>query len=245
MNVLIIGATSGIAQALTRRLAQRGDRLWLAARDKDKLAAVAADARVRGAADVRALAFDAMELGAHDDLVRQADAEAGGLDVVLVAHGVLPEAQRARADVDEALRSLTVNLMSPIAIAATAANLMEARGKGAIIVIGSVAGDRGRQSNYTYGAAKGGLDVYLQGLRHRMHGTGVRVVTVKPGFVDTPMTAHLQKGMLFASADKVAARIQRAIDGNSSGVIYAPGWWRPILFAVRNTPSWLFHRTKL
>ena len=245
MNVLIVGATSGIAQALTRRLAQQGHHLWLAARDKDKLAAVAADARVRGAADARALAFDAMELGAHADLVQQADAEAGGLDVVLVAHGVLPDAQRARSDVDEALRSLTVNLMSPIAIAASAANLMEPRGKGAIVVIGSVAGDRGRQSNYTYGAAKGGLDVYLQGLRHRMHGTGVRVVTVKPGFVDTPMTAHLKKGILFASADNVAARIERAIHRGSGGVIYAPAWWRPILFAVRNVPNWLFHRTKL
>jgi NAD(P)-dependent dehydrogenase (short-subunit alcohol dehydrogenase family) len=168
----------------------------------------------------------------------------GGLDVALVAHGVLPDQARCQADSDEALASLEVNLLSVVALLTPLANRFEAAGGGCIAVISSVAGDRGRQSNYIYGSAKGGLDRFLEGLRNRLFRSGVAVVTLKPGFVDTPMTAGLRQGPLFATARRAGRAVHRAIERRRD-VAYIPWFWRPIMAIIRALPEPVFKRLRL
>jgi len=244
-RVLVVGATSAIAQAVARTYARRGARLVLVGRDASKLEAVRADLVARGAAQADVKVADLSRVEGHPDLVDAADAALGGIDVALVAHGVLPDQARSQASFEDARRTIDVNFTSAASLAHELANRFEKARHGTIAVIGSVAGDRGRQSNYVYGAAKGALAIYLQGLRHRLHGTGVKVLTIKPGFVDTPMTAAFPKGPLWASPEKVARGIVRAIDRGTSGEIYVPGFWRVIMAIIRAVPERLFVRTKL
>lgn len=243
-NVLVFGATSAIAQAAARVMAKDGDRFYLVARGKERLEAVAADLRTRGAAHVWTDVMDANDLHAYEGLVRRADEATGGLDVVLVAHGSLGDQKASEASFDVAHRELTTNFLSVVALLTPVANLFESRRRGVVCVVGSVAGDRGRQSNYVYGTAKAGVSAYLQGLRNRLHHAGVAVVTVKPGFVDTPMTAHLKKGILFASPETVGAGIVRAIRRRRN-VVYLPFFWWPIMFVIRHVPEAVFKRLKL
>ena len=243
-RVLLFGATSAIAQAAARIMAERGDHLYLVARGKERLETVAADLRARGGGDVQTEVLDANDLAACEGVAARAEAALGGLDVVLVAHGTLGDQKASQAGFAAAQRELTTNFLSVVALLTPAANRFEEKRAGVLCVIGSVAGDRGRQSNYVYGTAKAAVATFLQGLRNRLHPAGVAVVTVKPGFVDTPMTAHLPKGILFASPEKVARGIVRAIDGRKD-VVYLPWFWRPILFIIRHVPEAIFKRTKL
>lgn len=242
-RILVVGATSAIAQATARLWAERGAHLFLAARDPARLEAVAADLRVRGAAHVATGTFDALDLHACESLVDRVELAMGPLDVVLVAHGSLGDHAESVARFDAAHRELTTNFLSVVALLTPAANRMEQRRAGVLCVLGSVAGDRGRQSNYVYGTAKAGVATFLQGLRNRLHPAGVAVVTVKPGFVDTPMTAHLRKGFLFASPEKVGRGIVRAVDRRRD-VVYLPWFWRPILFVLRHVPEAVFKRLR-
>ena len=244
-RVLVVGATSAIAQAVGRMYAKRGARIVLVARDASKLEAVRADLAARGAARAEAIVADLAELERHAAIVDEAAAMLGGIDVALVAHGILPDQARCQASFADAGRALHVNFTSAASIAHELANRFEKSRHGTLAVIGSVAGDRGRQSNYVYGAAKAGLAIYLQGLRHRLHGAGVKVITIKPGFVDTPMTAAFRKGVLWASPERVARGIVRAIDRGGPGEVYVPGFWRPIMALIRATPERLFVRTRL
>jgi short-subunit dehydrogenase len=244
LRILVVGATSAIATETARLYAARGARLFLAARHPDRLAAVAADLRVRGAAAVETALLDATDHERCEEVVELAWASFGGLDVALVAHGVLPDQARCQASSADALRSLDVNLMSAIALLTPLANRFEAAHGGCIAVISSVAGDRGRQSNYVYGAAKGGLDRFLQGLRNRLHPAGVAVVTLKPGFVDTPMTAAIPKNPLFASPRRVGRAIHRAIEARRN-VVYIPWYWHPIMCLIRGLPETVFKRLRL
>lgn len=243
-RILVIGATSAIAQETIRIWAARGARLQLAARDAARLDAVARDARLRGAAEVETLRFDALDTASHEKIATQAWETWGGLDIVLVAHGVLGDQAASQRDAREAEAQLRTNLLGAVTILTPLASRFEAQGEGVIAAISSVAGDRGRMSNYVYGAAKAGLDAFLEGLRHRLVHAGVAVVTIKPGFVDTPMTAHLRKGPLFASPGRVARGIVRAIDRRRR-VAYLPGAWRAVMFLIRNAPSALLHRTRI
>lgn len=243
-RVLVFGATSAIAQATARLMAAQGDHLFLVGRAKDKLEAVAADLRVRGAGKVETEVMDANDLSRYEGLVDRVEAALGGLDVVLVAHGVLGDQKAAERSFEVTHRDLTTNFLSVVALLTPVANRFEARRSGVICVISSVAGDRGRQSNYVYGTAKAGVSTYLQGLRNRLHPAGVAVVTVKPGFVDTPMTAHLKKGLLFASAEKVAKGIVGSIRKRKD-VVYLPWFWRPIMFIIRHVPEPIFKRTRI
>ena len=243
-RVLVVGATSAIATETARIYATGGARLFLAARDPDRLEAVAADLRVRGATSVETALLDVTDHRRCEDVVEQAWAALGGLDVALVAHGVLPDQPRCQASAAEALRSLDVNLLSAVALLTPLANRFEAARAGCIAVISSVAGDRGRQSNYVYGTAKGGLDRFLQGLRNRLHPAGVAVVTLKPGFVDTPMTAAIPKNLLFASPRRVGRAVHRAIEARRS-VAYIPWFWRPIMCLIRGMPESIFKRLRL
>lgn len=244
MRILILGATSAIAHATARRFARDGARIVLAARDADKRAAVAADLRARGAADTAEVDFDALDLASHGPVVDAAWAAFGGLDAALVAWGTLPNQETVATDADAAVEAFTVNATSVVSVLTPLAARFEAQRSGVIAVVSSVAGDRGRASNYVYGAAKGAVSLFAQGLRARLASRGVRVVTVKPGFVDTPMTADVPKNPLFASPEAVGGRIHAAVVGRAD-VVYAPGFWRPVMAGIRAVPERLFKRLPL
>ena len=244
MRILILGATSAIAHATARRFAQDGARFVLAARDADKRSAVADDLRARGAADIAEVDFDALDLARHGAVVGEAWEAFGGLDAALLAWGTLPDQAVVAHDAEAALEAFAVNATSVVSVLTHLANRFEAQGRGVIGVVSSVAGDRGRASNYVYGAAKGAVSLFTQGLRARLSGGGVRVVTIKPGFVDTPMTADVPKNPLFAAPEAVGARIHAALTGRAD-VVYAPGFWRPVMAGIRAVPERLFKRLPL
>ena len=243
-RTLIIGATSAIAGEFARISVEKGDRLFLAARNPVKLQTVAEDLKVRGGKKVATSVMDALDSGTHESLLKAAVAELGGLDTVLIAHGVLGDQKAAERDYRIAEREYQINFLSVVSMLTHAATYFENQRAGTIAVISSVAGDRGRQSNYVYGSAKGALSIYLSGLRGRLYKSGVSVLTIKPGFVDTPMTAHLKKGPLFASPRRVAAGIYRAIDRRRD-VVYLPGFWGVIMTIIRLIPERIFKRLKL
>lgn len=243
-RILIVGATSAIAEATARRFAARGDALFLVGRNATRLEEIATDLRVRGAARVGCQVMDATDTAAHATMLAAAEALLGGLDVALIAHGTLPDQRACEASVELTLREIDNNGLSVIALATRLANRLEAQGHGALAVIGSVAGERGRQSNYVYGAAKGMVALFLQGLRNRLARKGVQVLTIKPGFVDTPMTAAFPKGALWAQPDDIARGILAALDGRRD-VVYLPGFWRLIMLAIRLIPERLFKRLSL
>ena len=243
-KIVVFGATSAIAVATMRILAGRGSAFFLVGRSSDRLQAVADDLKVRGAAQVATAQADLVDFKLHRDLLRQAAQALGGLDLALIAHGTLSDQARCENDFAEAERELKNNLISPISILTELANLFESQRHGKNVVISSVAGERGRKSNYLYGTAKGGLTIFLGGLRNRLASRGVSVITVKPGFVDTPMTASFRKGILFASTEKVGAGIVRAIDRNSD-VVYLPWFWRPIMRVIREIPEAIFKRLSI
>jgi short-subunit dehydrogenase len=236
-RVLIVGATSAIAAEVARNYAGRGARLHLLARNADKLRTLLGTLGL--AAQVTSELADFNELTLVEGLVERAVKAIGGIDVVLIAHGELGdqlETERAFAAADAAFRA---NFLSVIAFLVPLANVMEAERNGCIGVITSVAGDRGRPRNYTYGAAKGALNIYLQGLRSRLFRSGVRVVTLKLGPVDTPMTVSHEKTALFGKPVPVAASIVRALDAGVSEA-YVPWFWGLIMPIVKNTPERLF-----
>ncbi|MBK9445121.1 MAG: SDR family oxidoreductase [Betaproteobacteria bacterium] len=243
-RVLIIGATSAIAEAAARQWAVQGASLLLVGRQIERLDNIAADLRVRGAQQVSTHAMDATDHAAHEAMLAAAQSVLGGIDVALIAHGTLPDQKACEASVELALREIDTNGLSVIALATRLANLMEAQGSGTIAVISSVAGDRGRQSNYVYGAAKGMVTRFLQGLRNRLAKAGVQVLTIKPGFVDTPMTAGFKKGALWAQPEDVARGILAAIEKGKDEV-YLPGFWSLIMLIIRHIPERIFKKLSL
>lgn len=237
-HVLILGATSAVAAEVALRYAARGARLHLVGRNAAKLGEVAARC---APARVSTQQADFADVDRSAAVVAAAIAALGRIDVVLLAHGDLGDQLAAEASVAEALRIVLVNFTSAVALLVPLANHLEAARGGAIAAITSVAADRGRPRNYTYGAAKAGLNVYLQGLRSRLYRAGVRVTTIKLGPVDTPMTTHHEKTALFGRADRVAVDIVAAID-EGAGEVYVPSFWRAIMPIVRRTPERLFQK---
>ena len=243
-KILIIGATSAIAEATARRWAAHGAALFLVGRSQSRLEAVADDLRVRGAANVASFVMDARDTAAHDAMFAAAESALGGLDVALIAHGSLPDQRACEVSVELTVKEIETNALSVIALATRLAECFEKQGSGTLAVISSVAGDRGRQSNYVYGAAKGMVSLFMQGLRNRLARKGVRVITIKPGFVDTPMTAAFPKGALWAKPDAIARGIVRAVDRGADEV-YLPGFWRLIMFVIRHVPERVFKKMSL
>ena len=194
LNILVLGATSAIAQATTRIYAARHASFYLVARNPEKLSAIAADAQVRGASKVHTQAFDLDDIGRHPALLAEVRQQFAHIDIALLAHGVLGDQAEAERDFAVTEAILRTNFLSVVSLATHLANEFERQKKGTIAVISSVAGDRGRKSNYVYGTSKAALTVFLQGLRNRLDRQGVQVLTIKPGFVATPMTAHLKQG---------------------------------------------------
>ena len=243
-KVLIVGATSAIAEASARLWAARGDALFLVGRNATRLEIIAADLSVRGAATVGCFVMDAADTAKHAAMLDAAFIALGGLDVALIAHGTLPDQKACEASVELTLKEIDNNGLSVVALATLLGDKFEAQGHGSLAVIGSVAGDRGRQSNYVYGAAKGLVSLFLQGLRNRLAKKGVQVLTIKPGFVDTPMTASFKKGALWAQPDDIARGILRAIEQRKD-IVYLPGFWRLIMLIIRHIPERVFKRLSL
>ena len=246
-RIVIFGATSAIAQACARIWTARGYRIFLVGRNPAKLTAVLQDLDVRagGPGRIHAEAADLDVLAAHEALIARAEAAMGGIDVAVTPRAPRTDPSPSPNDAASALRGIQTNPLSVISLATLLARGFEARGAGELAVISSVAGDRGRQSNYVYGAAKGMVSLFLQGLRNRLFASGVHVLTIKPGFVDTPMTAHIKKGgPLWASPEQVAKGIVWAIDRRRD-VAYLPGFWRPIMAVIRAVPESVFKRLHL
>ncbi|HTV06820.1 MAG TPA: SDR family oxidoreductase [Acidobacteriaceae bacterium] len=240
-TVLALGATSAIGEATLRLLAERGARFYLVARSQQKLNAVAADLHTRGATSVATHVMDLDDTAAHPAMLAAAAEALGTIELALLAHGVLGKQEDAEASYLAAEAVLRTNFLSPVSLITWLANYFEATKQGTLAVISSVAGDRGRKSNYVYGASKGALNVFLDGVRARIDRAGVQVLTIKPGFVATPMTAHLPQGPLFARPSQVAQGIVKAIEKRRD-VVYLPVFWAVIMLIIRLIPGRIFKK---
>ncbi|MFJ3052111.1 SDR family oxidoreductase [Pseudomonas nitroreducens] len=244
-NILIIGANSAIAAACARIWATEPVSFFLVARNVEKLDQVAADLRARGASQVQTHALDLNDLAAHENMLANAFSHLARVDVCLIAHGTLPDQAACEQDVDVALHEFTSNGLSVIALLIRLASRMEQQRTGSIAVISSVAGDRGRPSNYLYGTAKAAVTIFCEGLRARLFKVGVHVLTIKPGFVDTPMTQGLPlPKALVANPERVASEIVHAVEKKKNS-IYTPAFWALIMLIIRSIPTPVFKRLSL
>lgn len=244
-NILIIGATSGIAQAVARIYASQHADIFLVARNNEKLQAVSADLIARGAGKTGVFIMDANDSNLIMPMLDMAWKDIGNIDIALVAHGTPVDQKRSETDILYAISEFRTNAESVISCLSGLANRFEQQGSGVIAVIGSVAGDRGRASNYLYGSAKAAIDTYASGLRARLFKSGVHVMVIKPGFVATPMTAQLDlPELLTTTPERVARDIQRAIARNQD-VLYTPWFWKWIMLIIRWIPAVIFKRMKL
>ena len=243
-KILVLGATSGIAEATCRIWAAEGASLFLVARNAEKLAAVAADLKTRGAAFIDSGIADLDDTDQHPALLAHAINALGGLDVAYLAHGILGDQAEAEKDFLAAEQILHTNLTAPVSLLTWLANFCVQRHGGTLAVISSVAGDRGRKSNYVYGASKAGLSAFLGGLRNRVDREGVKVLTIKPGPVKTGMTAGMKGSEKFADVNAVAKTIAAAVEAGSD-TLYVPAIWQPIMFVIRNVPERIFKKLNL
>jgi decaprenylphospho-beta-D-erythro-pentofuranosid-2-ulose 2-reductase len=243
-KILVLGATSGIAEATCRIWAAQGAQMFLVARNAEKLAAVAADLKTRGASYIGTAVADLDDTTTHSDLLAHAVNSLTGMDVAYLAYGILGDQPRAEQDFEHAAQILHSNFVAPVSLLTWLANFCVQRRSGVLAVISSVAGDRGRKSNYLYGASKAGLSAFLGGLRNRVDREGVTVLTIKPGPVKTAMTASMKGSEKFADVNKVAASIASAIDKRAD-TLYVPFQWQPIMFIIRNIPERIFKKMNL
>jgi decaprenylphospho-beta-D-erythro-pentofuranosid-2-ulose 2-reductase len=243
-KILVLGATSGIAEATCRIWAAQGAQLFLIARNPEKLAAVAADLKLRGAAYVGTAVADLDETDKHAELLAHAINSLTGMDIAYLTYGILGDQPRAEQDFEHAAQILHSNFVAPVSLLTWLANFCVQRHSGMLAVISSVAGDRGRKSNYLYGASKAGLTAFLAGLRNRVDRQGVTVLTIKPGPVKTAMTTGMKGSEKFADVNKVAATIVKAIDRRADN-LYVPFQWQPIMFVIRNIPDRIFKKLNL
>ncbi len=240
-KILIMGATSAIAQATARIFAAQGASLYLIARDPQKLADVAADLKIRGAKNVFSRTLNARELDQYRQVVEDAATQLAGLDAALVAHGTLSDQQACEQSIDRLVDEFTTNALSVMALCTELANYFSAQKHGTIAAISSVAGDRGRKSNYVYASSKAAINCFLSGMGQRLSKSGVKVVVVKPGFVISPMTAAFKKSALWATPTAIAPVVAQAMI-RGTPVVYVPWFWRPIMLIIRAIPERLFRR---
>jgi decaprenylphospho-beta-D-erythro-pentofuranosid-2-ulose 2-reductase len=235
-RILVFGATSAICHELLKLYAQSGSDFYLLARDGGKLKAVAADLKARGGTVSGEAYFDFNSWESIAETVLDAKAKLGHLDLILVAHGTLPNAEDCEVSLGAVKACMDDNFTSAAVVIQSAAQQLALQGAGTLAVLSSVAGDRGRKSNYVYGAAKAGIDTLLQGLQGRFFDTDIRVVNVKPGMIKTPMTQGMKQGALWSSPQAIAPTIHSAI-ARGRPVCYAPGYWRFIMFFIRCLPT--------
>jgi short-subunit dehydrogenase len=243
-KILVLGATSGIAEATCRIWASQGASLFLVARNADKLAAVAADLKTRGAAYVDSATADLDDTPQHPALLAHAINSLGGMDVAYLAHGILGDQAKAEQDFATAAHIIHTNFVSAVSLLTWLANFCVQRHAGVLAVISSVAGDRGRKSNYLYGSSKAGLTAFLGGLRNRVDREGVTVLNIKPGPVRTAMTAQMPGAEKMADVNAVAQTIVKAIDAKADN-LYVPFQWGPIMWVIQHIPERVFKKLNL
>ena len=245
MNILLIGAGSAIATAVARRYAAHQSSLFLIARNGSRLALQQQDLLVRGAARVGTRVLDVLNHEEYETAINAATEFFGqdDIDLVLICHGSLPDQEAAEQDFDLARREIDINGLSVISLLTRLTPYLKAQGRGMLAVVTSVAGDRGRQPNFVYGAAKALVSTYLQGLRGKLLPYGVDVLDIRPGLVDSPMTQQFDKGLLWSSPELVARQIEKAIR-RKRHTVYVPGYWRLIMAVVRSIPEAVFKRLK-
>ena len=242
-RIVIVGATSAIAGHCARLWAIENPlEIVLLGRNQEKLDRVSSDLKVRAAdttiTSITGNFFDPTQIQTVVDQIFSQ----GNVDIALIAHGSLPDQEECQLDLKLCIEALEVNGISPVLFAEAFAMQMQKANSGTLAVIGSVAGDRGRKSNYVYGAAKGLVTRYVQGLQHRLANTKVKVVLIKPGPTDTPMTAGLKaQGTKLASVDDVARMIVSGI-AHGKSVVYAPGKWALIMMVIRHLPKAVFDK---
>lgn len=238
-NILILGATSSIAKHTTRLFAADEHSLYLVARNKEKLSSMKQDMLVRGATSVNYESIDLSDDKNHIELIKRATETMGSIDTVLIAYGTLGDQKKSEESYKNTLTELQTNCLSVISLLTILANQFEQQQSGSIAVISSPSGDRGRQSNYIYGTAKGALTIFLQGLRNRLAKSKVHVLTIKPGFVDTPMTKDFKKGLLWVNPEVISKGIYTAIKKKRE-VAYLPFFWRYIMIIIKSIPEKIF-----
>jgi len=243
-NILILGATSAIAKHTARLLAADEHSLYLVARNEDKLSAMKQDMLVRGAKEVNYETLDLADDKQHTQLIQRITTTMGSIDTVLIAYGTLANQEISASSYEKTLKELQINCLSVISLLTILANQLETQGSGSIAVISSPSGDRGRQSNYIYGTAKGALSIFLQGLRNRLAKSNVHILTIKPGFVDTPMTKGFKKGFLWVSPEVISKGIYNAIKKKKE-VVYLPFFWLFIMLGIKSIPEKIFKHLKL
>ena len=245
MNILVLGASSAIATACARKWASNTNKFYLVARSADKLDTVKNDLIVRGAIEVNTLAGDMCDQEFQNLVVASAFSHLVPIDIVLLSYGTLPEQSLCEKDSQLAMREFSNNATSAISFLIKISPKMKAQKNGCIAVISSVAGDRGRPSNYLYGSAKAAVSTFCEGLRANLFKSGVHVLTIKPGFVNTPMTQGLPLPQrLIASPDKVASDITKAVRKRNN-TLYTPWFWRWIMFIICSIPTAIFKRMRL
>jgi decaprenylphospho-beta-D-erythro-pentofuranosid-2-ulose 2-reductase len=244
-SLLLLGGTSDIGLAVVRALAGGPLRtVVLAGRRQDALESAATDLRDAGVKEVDTVLFDADDTAAHGALIDDVFDRHADIDVVLMAHGVLGDQERAEQDPGEAVRILETNFVGSASLGLHAARRLRQQGHGTLVVLSSVAGERARRANFVYGSSKAGLDAFFQGLGDSLVGTGVRVLIVRPGFVTTKMTDGMEKAPLSTSADEVAKVIVGAIASGKEEV-WAPPALRYVMAGVRHLPRPLFRKLKM
>jgi decaprenylphospho-beta-D-erythro-pentofuranosid-2-ulose 2-reductase len=243
-KILIFGASSAIAMAAARLWAKAGCELVLVARHEERLNNLKNDLLVRGASNVKTYCVDLAQISNLGSLVDQVWPANEKMDIALIAHGTLSNQAECQNSIELTLQEIQTNAISPILLLTTLANRFSQQGFGAIAAISSVAGDRGRQSNYVYGSAKALLSTFMSGLRQRLYQSKVRVIDIKPGFVDTPMTQEFRKGPLWATPDGIAPAIVKACE-KSNGNVYVPSFWFVIMTIIQLVPEFIFKRIRL
>lgn len=245
MSLLVLGANSLIAHAAASHFAEAGHEIIFAGRKQDEPEKYANDFSIRYKINCRAEYIDALDYPSHKKFIEDLLAKTPELDYVLIVFGYLGTQDKAQIDFNEAHRIIDTNYTGVVSVCELLAAEFETRKKGNIAVISSVAGDRGRQSNYMYGSAKAGLTAYLSGLRSRLAKSGVNVLTIKPGFVNTPMTYGMpMPKIIVASPEKVGKYIYKGMVKRKS-VVYTPFYWRWIMFIIRSIPEFIFKKLKL
>ena len=244
-RILVIGATSAIATACCRLWAEQGHEFFLVARDAEKLQQTAQDLEARGAKSVNSFTMDVLDTPQHALMLQQCISTHRQIDIALVAHGTLPDQAACEQDAELALQEFSINGSSVISLLSLLAEQFTLQRCGSLAVISSVAGDRGRPSNYLYGSAKAAVSVFCEGLHARLFKIGVHVITIKPGFVDTPMTQGLTlPKVLVVPPEYVAKQIVSAIN-NKKAVLYTPRFWALIMLIIRSIPNFIFKRLNL
>lgn len=243
-KILILGASSAIARGIAKSFAQEGHQLYLAARDLDDLKRTSTDLKVRYGINCFYGNFEALDFSQHPFFIQEAIQTLDGLDGVVVAFGHLTNPQSS-IEFAECQKIIDVNLTAAISVINLVTDyFLQQKQPGFVIGISSVAGDRGRAENYVYGAAKAGFTTYLQGLRQRLFSNKIRIITVKPGYVDTPMVYGRPDVMFAANPEKVGATIARSLK-RSRNVFYVPWFWEILMGIVKIIPEFIYQRMKI